>query len=82
MPKEIPQVTEYQQSTPLTITKTERQLNKQWYVIHVSEGLKRGHNYQLDIKFQGALLTNSKDGFFLESYVDKHTGEKRYEVST
>lgn len=67
---------------PLTIAKTERQLNKQWYIIHLADRLKRGENYQLDIKFTGALLTNSKDGFFFDHYVDKDTKETKSFVAT
>lgn len=67
---------------PLTIVKTERQTNKQWYIIHLADRLKRGEHYQVDIKFSGALLTNSKDGFFIDSYVDKDSGEKRIFVAT
>lgn len=73
----IPENLDETQTIALTILKTERQLSKQWYVIHVAEGLKRGQNYQMDLKFTGPLLSNSKDGFFLESYLDKQTGEKR-----
>lgn len=62
---------------PLTVAKTERQANKQWYIIHLADRLKRGEHYQLDLKFTGALLADSKDGFFIDSYIDKETGEKR-----
>ena len=65
------------ESVSLKIIKTERQLNKQWYIIHVMGSLKRGQNYQVNLKFTGALLTNSKDGFFQESYVHKQSGEKK-----
>ncbi|KAK6617492.1 hypothetical protein RUM44_005080 [Polyplax serrata] len=78
----IPENLDETQTIALTILKTERQLSKQWYVIHVAEGLKRGQNYQMDLKFTGPLLSNSKDGFFLESYLDKQTGEKRQYVAT
>ena len=67
---------------PLTISKTERQANKQWYIIHLADRLKRGEEYQLDIKFSGALLADSRDGFFIDTYVDKESQERRHFVAT
>lgn len=59
----------------LNITKHEYDIERQFYVAHLAEALKKGHKYVLTMEFVGILNDNKLDGFYRASYRDEQGRE-------
>lgn len=62
---------------PLTISSTKKEPSKQWYVITLTDNLKKNVTYQLDLSFSGNLTSDTTQGFFRASYQLHRTKEQR-----
>jgi hypothetical protein len=66
---------------PLTISSTKKEPSKQWYVISLTDSLKKNVTYQVELSFIGN-LTSITQGFFHGSYQLHRTKEQRWFAAT
>lgn len=60
---------------PISVSAVDRENHS--LIIHCSQKLQRDATYQIDIKFEGKLGTDSQSPFFQGSYQEKEGGEPR-----
>ncbi|XP_067015197.2 aminopeptidase N [Anabrus simplex] len=67
---------------PLSISSTKKDPSQQWYVIKLVDKLIHGASYEVELAFSGPLVLNRSEAFFLNSYEDHRTKERRWFAAT
>ncbi|XP_063218253.1 aminopeptidase N isoform X2 [Bacillus rossius redtenbacheri] len=66
----------------MTISSTKKEPGKQWYVVVLSEKLRKDGNYQLEMSFSGDMGSEDSLGLFRGSYQDHRSKEQRWFAAT
>ncbi|XP_049964572.1 aminopeptidase N-like [Schistocerca serialis cubense] len=66
----------------ISVSSTNKELGRQWYVVTLSSELVPGHVYQLELPFSGRLVRDRSAGFFVNSYEAHRSHEPRYFAAT